>query len=239
MSTKQHYVPNFILRKFASRDRTLWILDKSTGNCWSKRGGKRNRYDDFVQNNYLPQKVDDTIGLREYAAAPLILRILVEARSGVASSLSDTDKTDLCRFLVNQILRGPRVKKFAEKLHSQFYYSMLKDDLDGARDSEYPERDLFQKMTHMQLVPAIVDANTNNLLVISDEPCWFTYDVVVMRIAKDAIIQLHNVGESGPGVHILDSNWVTKLNRESINKADRFIAGPNRATLQTPYSDIS
>ena len=238
MSTKQHYVPNFILRNFASRDRTLWILDKSTGNCWSKKGGKRNRYDDFVQNNYLPQAVDDTLGLRERAAAPIIMSILTEARSGVASSLSHTDKKDLCRFLVNQILRGPRVKKLAEDLDPQSYHSMIQDVLDAARDSDFPERDLFQKMMYMQLVPAVVAANTNSLLVISDEPCWFNDDVVVMRIAKDVIIQLHT-GGSGSSAQQLDSNWVTNLNRESINKADRFIAGPNRATLQTLYSVIS
>ena len=239
MSDKQHYVPNFILRNFASCDRTLWILDKNTGKNWAIKGGKNERYDNFAQNNYLPQDIDQVIGLLEEGTAPILKSILTDVRSGISPNLTCSDKESLCKFLVNLILRAPRVKDFGESLHSKLYYSMLQDNLDAEQDDEHPERDLFQKLLRMNVEFGLVQPGTTTLLVICDEPCWHSEKWVVMRIAKDVLIQLGNFNRPNFWIHKFDLNYVNELNREAMNKGRRFIAGPDCDTLQRLFTVIS
>ena len=238
-SHKQHYVPNFILRNFASCDGVLWIINKETGDCWSRTGGKQNRLNDFVENKYLPSRVDQAISLNESNAAPIIKQILIMARKGVAPSLTRTDKKKLCKYLYNQILRAPRVREHGENIHSGLYHSMLEDNPDAVLDNEYPERELFHAMVWMDLESAVIPKHINSHLVVSDEPCWHSEEIVVMRIAKDAFIQLGNFNRGVSFVHAIEPDFVDELNLESMKKAHRFVAGPDQAVLQALFNDLS
>ena len=226
MPTKQHYVPNFILRNFVSVDGTLWIMQKDTKRCWARKGGGNDRYDAFAENEYLPQNVDYAFWTREHAAAPIISTILAAGRAGNAPCLVHAENEHLCRFLLAQILRVPRVKDFAVNLHAAAYYSMLRDNPCGDQDIDHPERAVFQKMVGMEVEVAVVKPNTGFPLLVSDEPCFLAEDKVVMRIAQDACLQLSDPAAFAGGYHLLDPGYVAALNRETLAKAQRFIAGP-------------
>ena len=236
MTVKQHYVPNFILKNFASRKNELWILNKETGKYWLNKGGRDNRYAGFAQNNYLPPDVDDSFGGLELKVAPLIKTILKDARIGNVPRLSLNEKKYLCHFFLAQILRAPRVKVFGEELHSQAYYSMLQETPEAKADPDYPERAVFAWMTSLKLEYAVVEPIANAPLLVCDEPCVYSDERVAMLIAKDATIQLSECRGSETDVLVIDSEGVNKLNRETMARATKFVAGPTPDAFCIPQS---
>ena len=231
MATKQHYVPNFILSNFASADGTLWVVRKDTGRCWAKRAGRGGRYDAFAENEYLPQEVDDALWPGEDVAAPIMSSILATARTGDVPDLDRADKEHLCRFLLMQILRVPRVKDYAAALDAAAYYAMLCDDPGGEQDNDHPERNLFRRMVGMELEVALVSPDSPSPLLVGDEPCLLARDKVVMRLAQDVCLQLSRPADFAGGFHTLGPDYVAKLNRETFVKAKRFVASPHREVM--------
>ena len=226
MTTVQHYVPNFILKNFASPTKELWILNKKNGKCWSRKGGRRNRYEGFAENSYLPTDVDDALGRLECKAALIIRTILNDVRIGSLPRLSVKEKEDLCHFLYTQFFRVPRVKGFGEKRDPQVYFSMLKETPVGMPDPEFPERELFEWMNSLNLSYALVEPSANVPLLVCDEPCLHSDERVVMRIAKDVVIELSEGSGCVTGVDLIDSIGVRELNRETMELATEFVAGP-------------
>ena len=113
---KHHYNPNFILRRFADDSDTLWVLDKDTGRCWPKRGGRQNRYDAFAENGYNTVKdargvnddsVEDFYTEVEARAAPIIDALVSTAHARLLPYIGPVDKEHLVRFLWAQHIRSP------------------------------------------------------------------------------------------------------------------------------------
>ena len=232
MATKQHYVPNFVLRNFASADKTLWIMDKTTEKIWSKRGREEDRYDAFAENEYLPEDVDNAFWEPEEKAAQVVSTILGSARAGEPPCIDTGDKEHLCHFLLGQILRVPRVKRFSEDLHAGAYHTMLEDDPARDPDDEHPQREFYRRVLGPQVAIGGGEPGTATPLLVSDEPCYATETKVVMRIAKDTCLQLSQPAAFGGGYHRLHPDYVAALNRETWDNAHRFIAGPAREPIQ-------
>ena len=98
---KHHYNPNFILRRFADDSDTLWVLDKDTGRCWPKKGGRQNRYDAFAENGYNTVKnargadddsVEDFYTEVEARAAPIIDTLVSTAHARLLPHIGPVDK---------------------------------------------------------------------------------------------------------------------------------------------------
>ena len=126
---KQHYTPNFILRRFADdATRTLWVWDKSQHRCRPVRGSKslKPRYDAFTQNHYYTLKdtsgnhdlsVEDYLADLEAAAAPIIAKLIDIAVTGLYHPLNLKKTECLARFLVAQHMRSPTAR--AEIVNSE------------------------------------------------------------------------------------------------------------------------
>jgi len=119
---KHHYNPNFILRRFANEQRTLWVLDKDTGRIWAKKGGRSGRYDVFAENGYNTVRyadgtedssVEDFYTEVEALAAPVIDTIISVTNIDLMPAIGAIDKDNLVRFLWAQWARSP-----AQRLHS-------------------------------------------------------------------------------------------------------------------------
>ena len=238
---KQHYVPNFILRNFAGPDGALWVFDKQARRCWRKNGP---RYDAFAENEYLPNNVDDVFAPRETAAGPAIESIILSARTAVAPNLDAADREHLCRFLLAQILRVPRLRGYGEKkrIRRSIYHSLLRDDLRGDEDLAHPERGVFRAMLAMWPEVACARPGVQTPLLVNDEPCLWVGDLsqpgarIVMRLAKDVCVQLSHPADFAGGLHGLGADDVAFLNAEAFRKAARFVAGPTRDALGTAAS---
>ena len=118
---KHHYNPNFILRRFADDSDTLWVLDKDTGRCWPKRGGRQNRYDAFAENGYNTVKdargvdddsVEDFYTEVEARAAPIIDTLVSTAQARL------TDWNSLTRRALDR-LQADQVMVPGAKLHRE------------------------------------------------------------------------------------------------------------------------
>ena len=109
---KHHYNPNFILRRFADEHGTLWLLDKNTGRCWPKRGGRRRRYEAFLENGYNTvtdssgaddDSVEDFYTEIETRAAPVIDTMITVAHSGLMPAIGPEAKEYLIRFSLGSV----------------------------------------------------------------------------------------------------------------------------------------
>lgn len=245
----QHYISNFVLVNFAGTDGALWIADKDSGHCWVRRPRSQPlRYDAFAQNQYVPTGVDDVLTERESAAAPVVRKVVESARAEVAPDLTLAEKQYLCDFLFVQILRAPRVKQWAEKLDAPALYELLTDRLTSAVDERHPERAFLRRMMEMRLEVARVRRDAALPLLIGDEPClarapyaeggdqlgdgpFSLPDQVVMPVAKDVYVQLSLAERFAGGFHELDIEYVRALNSQITRKAQRFVAGPTKASL--------
>ena len=252
----QHYVPNFVLVNFAGADRALWIADKGSGQCWVRRPrSKCPRYDAFAQNRYVPTEVDNVLTNRESAGASVVRKVVESARDGVSPDLLPADKQDLCAFLFVQILRVPRVKQWAEKLDAGALYEMLTDRLTGAIEERHPERTFFRRMMDMPLEVGRVRRDAALPLMMGDEPCLARVphvqdgeqvgdglfelpDQVTMPVSKDVYVQLSLPENFAGGFHELDTEYVEALNEQVVRKAQRFVAGPNKASLMQALSEL-
>ena len=250
----QHYVPNFVLVNFAGTDRALWIADKGSGRCWVRRPRSQPpRYDAFAQNQYVPTDIDDALTKRESAGAPVVRKVVESARAGVAPDLPPADKQDLCAFLFVQILRTPRVRQYAEKLDPDAFYEMLTDRLTSAVDERHPERTFFGRMMEMSLEVSRVRRDAALPLLMGDEPClarapyaadgvqfgdgpFGLPDQVIMPVAKDVYVQLSLPENFAGGFDELDTEYVRALNSQIARKAQRFVAGPTKASLMQALS---
>lgn len=113
---KHHYTPNFILRGFTSDKGRLWVLDKTTGHCWSKGGGADHRFDAFAENNYNSligsagspdTSIEDYLEAVEDGAAPIIRDLVDYASADLYPTLSHESRSKLAEFLWAQHLRSP------------------------------------------------------------------------------------------------------------------------------------
>ena len=113
---KHHYNANFNVGRFADDQGVLWILDKQSGRCWAKKGGKQGRYDVFAVQGYNTVKdasganddsVEDFYTEIESFAAPVIDTLIGSAGAGRVPTIGERNKEHLVRFLWAQYMRSP------------------------------------------------------------------------------------------------------------------------------------
>ena len=137
---KQHYTPNFILRRFADdATRTLWIWDKCQRTCRPVRGTPR--YDALAQNDYYTLKdtsgnhdlsVEHSLANIEDAAAHIIDKLIDIAATGLYHPLNLKKTECLARFLVAQHMRSPAAR--SEIVNSEETKQMYHDLIHKNRD---------------------------------------------------------------------------------------------------------
>ena len=253
-----HYVPSFILRNFAGDGGVLWVLDKESGNCYEKKGGKRQRYEAFAERNYNPFSTEVVLSRIESNASSVVAKLLGSAQRGMEPALSHLEKAHLCTFLFVQALRIPRVKHWVmsdeweydgeKETLWQMFSSLSEDnypaglDADAANsdviDHEHLEKIFWLRMMRMNLNVATIGQVSKGSLLVSDEPCLIrrslvrSGDRVIMPLSRDVFLELSQPRDSPGGLHVLDEKRVQALNRQSYRKAKRFIAGPSSTCLE-------
>ena len=254
---KNHYVPNFILRNFANNDGVLWVMDKETGGCWPITGGKDGRYDAFAENGYNPADMEDTLALLEANAAPVVRKIVRSSRSGDEMRLGEGERDWMCRFLLAQSQRVPRMRDWVmTEAQWEFpdedraiYRKMLCDLSDGdwhadievdglnATDEERfsPERSLWRWMMSMSFDVATIGSESNATFLVSDEPCLMEgssdpYDAtcdIVVMPLAKDVFLRLSRSDISPG----ELGSVEELNQLAYRKTKKFIAGPSSECL--------
>ena len=251
-----HYVPNFILRNFAGKDGALWIMDKTKGCCWAKKGGG-DSYDAFAEHDYNPSSVEEVLTNIESKASRVVRKIIDFARQGMEPAIDAVENGHLCTFLFVQALRIPRVKSWVMNREWEFegdrkeLWKMFSNLSEGhypagleaevanveLREHEHLEQVMWLRMMDMSIDVVKVNAGTEGGFLISDEPClmkrWLVAsgDRVVMPLAKNVYIQLSRPEDSPGGMHGIRKELVEGLNLQSYLKAQRFIAGSSRECL--------
>ena len=168
---KHHYNPNFILRRFAHDSGTLWVLDKDTGRCWPKRGGRQDRYDAFAENGYNTVKdacgadddsVEDFYTEVEARAAPIIDTMVNTADAGLLPHIGLVDKEHLVRFLWAQHIRSPYERNAALE-NGTARLAMEEAVLDASVEFDIPPSDIYgllSKDLQQMMSDAVIKAPT-------------------------------------------------------------------------------
>lgn len=251
-----HYVPSFILKNFENENGVLWVMDKKDGHCFSDKG-ERNKA--FAENNYNPDKVEDSLYQIESSASGIVKEILESARRDETPELNVSEKECLCNFLTVQILRVPRVKnwvmnkdwerpgdkEYLWRMCSELLDNIVIVDLKKAKVdvnlSEHPhlEKIICARMMDMNLNVLRIRQDLDMAFLISDEPCLMkgmlatSGDCVTMPLAKDVFIELSRPEDSPGGMHDASTAWIEELNLQSYVKADRLVAGSSREYLKS------
>lgn len=270
---KHHYTPNFILNRFATAERRLWVLDKATGGCWAKDGGKDERYDAFAENHYntitdsdgnSDLGVEHHLAKIEREAASIVDDLVRYAEAGLYPELSGKRRAQLSRFLWAQHLRAPWLRhhmmaseysrrlfrEAVEKANRLFELEADRiDSLMGREDDFLTEaakkvvtttdtvRRAANFMTTMSVDLARAPSGAGTSFITSDRPCLISpvarpVGKVVMALAKTVMLQLSRLEESQGDVLTLGADTIDMMNRQTLETAARFVAGPSREYLK-------
>ena len=110
---RHHYIPQMVQRRFAGPDGQLWSFDK----CHPERGVERRPIKRLFQmpHLYTVRRQDGTrdtstetrLSVIESRAAPVIARVVTDARAGRATAFSRADHLALVDLFVAQLRRSP------------------------------------------------------------------------------------------------------------------------------------
>ena len=244
--TKSHYVPNFLLPRFANEEGLLTVLDKETGGSWQKKGGGKVRFDLFAEHGFYSDDVEKALSRAEGDAAPVIANLIEGADRDEVPAYAQHEKAPLCWFLLLQTLRIQEVKKFLRltgwrgpENPGNVYEEIstrAEDVLKGRDDA--PERIELLRMMSMDVLVA-KDRDDSPGYLVGDHPCLKNSahrslhpDMVVMPLSSRVTVQLCRYGtgnlcvESPPAA-------VEDANRQIYQHAHRFVAGPSNEVLQS------
>ncbi len=116
-SKKHHYVPQFLLRRFATEEKQIITVQLPEGRCFTSSvldTGSENKFYTLSQNNPNPEALEEALGELENSAAP-VLRCI---ESG-DWPLSLDDRIILGAFVTLQALRGPDKRRLMRTLRAE------------------------------------------------------------------------------------------------------------------------
>ena len=184
---KQHYVPQFLLKRFGEGRKNkekLWVLDKRTGKVFlaSVRDvGHENKFYQYVNEDDVLD-LESLLGNVESFTAPIILRI------NEIGKLSKNKKeiTCLSYFIATQMLRTPHIRiemdNFRQLLISKWGANPKVHPDDPKTIGEYgPEDSKYSSLKIMDNIPdfakllqkkvwTLCEASSQDTFIISDNP---------------------------------------------------------------------
>jgi Protein of unknown function (DUF4238) len=131
---RQHFIPRFLLNRFAMADGRLIQLDTKTGTpqkVAAKRAASRHRFYTFADDEGNKSSVVEGIfGMAETHAAPALQRLEDDGE------IDDVDRATISLFLAHLWTRTPAVRRLAEKLAEETAAGLLA--------SHFADRDAFE-----------------------------------------------------------------------------------------------
>jgi len=195
---KQHYVPQFLLRKFASscsKNPKLWALDKETKNV------RLSSVRDVAHENQFYEHVDDDGSRLELEGlmagidsmgAGIIAKIL----DGHSLTLSTEDYVRLSGFVACQMSRTPMIRKDMENLRKMIIHKMGPDicfEGDDRPIGDYgPEDAKRSSLMYIQDVPDLTKILLTKVWTLSEAPKGCNF------IIGDNPVTRHNLIDRGP-----------------------------------------
>ena len=185
-TSKQHYIPRFLLKRFAKRKKKnpqLWVYDKQTSNIFLSSindiGHQNNFYEYHDDENHI--ELEASLMKIDSAAANIINQILKSEKL----ILSEHERNVLTFFIACQIIRTPSTEKDIEFLRNSLI-KMCGPNVRCGNDhktiGEYDSKiDKFVALSSMKNLPSLSQAlaakvwllarsaNSSNFL-ISDNP---------------------------------------------------------------------
>ncbi len=189
----QHYVPQFILKKFCTGKKPqLWVYDKHNDRCF-----KSHVKNIASETSFYDIDIDDTsytyeigLGELETISAPILKRIVKE---GNISFLSDDDRAVLSYFFSIQFVRTKQHRQMFKHIHESLEEFLLRDHNDiNNVEGWSPLNDQTLKLHGMQAIEnavqfipyflnkkwVLMKAKPSNPFLTSDHP-------VCMHNSKD------------------------------------------------------
>ena len=194
----QHYVPQYLLRRFLDAEGTLHVFDKQESKKFATSNVRNVAAEKALYDLALPSgqtaSLEPLLAERE-AAASLVIDDIV--KKGEIGFLSESQREDLARFAAVQLVRGPSHKRMATDLVAEMRARLIEG---GVREGELEEQlppmddDAARRSLHRMvlaaghLLPHFLDKAWILLESAEDHPFWIS----------DAPVTVHRSGELDP-----------------------------------------
>jgi hypothetical protein len=195
---KQHYVPQFLLRKFASasgKNPKLWTLDKETKDIRfsSVRDvAHENQFYEHVDNDGSRLELEGIMAEIDSMGAGIIAKILDDN----LLTLSIEDRVRLSGFVACQMSRTPMIRKDMENLRKMIIHKMGPDicfEGDDRPIGDYgPEDAKRSSLLYIQDVPELSKILLTKVWTLSEAPKGCNF------IIGDNPVTRHNLIDRGP-----------------------------------------
>ena len=120
---RHHFIPRFLLNRFADDDERLTQLDTSTGapqQIGAKQAASRHHFYTFADEDGVKSAaVEGVFGMVESHAAPALLRLEQEG------AVSDIDRGTISLFLAYLVARTPAAREEAERVSQEAFARMM------------------------------------------------------------------------------------------------------------------
>lgn len=199
---KQHYVPQFLLRKFGTgkknRER-IWVLDKLTGKVFQASVKDIGHENNFYEHNYLQQNtIENQLEKTECYAANLISRISKHGKLF-------RDKSEifgLSYFFAAQMLRSPVVRAEMGNIRQIFV------DKFGAETKVHPDDhktlgeygvddDRFSSLRSLRSVPELAKILQDKVWYLYKAPSSSAYIISDNPVVRHNMIERQGRGNLG------------------------------------------
>jgi hypothetical protein len=206
---KQHYVPQFLLRRFSGsprRNPKLWVLDKKT------KAVRLSSVRDVAHENHFYEHVDEDgsrIELEELMSRidSIGARIIAKVMDGNLLVLTAEDRVWLSCFVACQMSRTPLIRKDLENMRKMIIHKWGGDicfEGDDRPIGDYgPEDDRRSSLMHIQNVPEFAKILQTKVWTLAEAPkdCAF--------IVGDNPVTRSNMIDRGPRGNLgLNSKWI-------------------------------
>ena len=173
---RQHYVPEFLLNNFCDERGQLWVGNREQKKIY--KGAPR----EVFAMGHLYTKVDPVSGSRSWEyenqlqtvenyAAPIVKKIIREARKGRGSGLS-SEQTDIVkRFILGLARRTPESQErvSSNKPFAAIFYEVVVEAA-ANHGCAIPEKDSFYQNPCIEQFMKRTESNTNARFAAGDHP---------------------------------------------------------------------
>lgn len=226
----QHYVPRFLLRRFASgtgRRRSrhrLWVYDK-----WSRRSFPRTVQNAAAENgfydldfNNLRVTLEGSLANLEGRAAPCFATVVNE---GALSSLSDEDRRVIALFVAVQLLRTPQHRFVQERLREDFVE--LYEQCGVPREPDPEKFDPAEAARKLSMDTVIRDAPGFARILLTKQ--WVLFQAprtAPFWISDHPVVLANSSGDRGPfGSNLGLGDWVAQVSKSTCRSPRRSPSG--------------
>lgn len=195
--TQQHYVPQFVLRGFATgRSHQLFVFDKHASKTFKTAvrnvAGERGFYDGEVNGS--PFSLDPFFSEVEDRTEKLILGI--RTRRSI-KHLSSDDKRNIAEFVTVQLLRTNAQRRQFKHVNELFRDEILQRGGDPNAVANFIVLDESEsRLVHMQLIPGLTRDLAPNLL----DKSWLLYSTTQRQAfyISDNPVAMYNTANQSP-----------------------------------------